>query len=301
MDNYAFEEVEPAILDLAKQLPVNQWVSFEELSLYMKYNFLSLQPIRQGYAKEHLYFESKKDIENGFRDRFYIDEKNAYEYINLPFTKGVFFFLAAYGLVDIAYDEPDLSELGVTAKSPYDKLRYIRLNPLGAFVLGKSDHFEIPTAITNTSIALSPDSLTITVDPDDQVAPTLIEPFSRQVSSTRYQTDASFFLRECRSKDDLDHKIHLFRECVRSNVPANWESFFKTLRQKLNPLEIVGDYQTFKIPADNVQLKEIIVRDEVIQSLTLKAEGYHILVHQKNLSKFKKRLSAYGYLIVENQ
>lgn len=299
VEKYAYRDVEPSILKLINLLPVGQWIHMDNLIQYLKFNFIELDPIQKGYAREHLYFELASDniSISDFSQRVYIDEQNRMEYLQIPFIKGVFFFLAAYGLVDIAYNEVEMEKMGVDVFSPYDGLKYIRLNRLGGFVIGKEETFELPDVFTNSTVKLSEASLTILVDPDDEIAPSLISPFSKQVSATRYQTDASFFLKEVQSSEDLEHKIQLFQQCVRHEIPDNWKIFFEALRRKIDPITVVETYKTFQISPDDVQLKRLMVRDEVLKAIILKAEDYHILVHQKHLNKFKNRLKGYGYLI----
>jgi hypothetical protein len=199
--------------------------------------------------------------------------------------------------LDVAYDTPDVSEMGKTTQSPYDGLQYIRLNKLGAFVLAKTAEYEEPSVISKSSITLSTDSLTIVVDEADTTAPVILEPYTHRVSPNRFRTDFGFFLKNTKTKQELEDKITLFKQSVKVDIPDNWEVFFKELRQKIDPLTPVKDVFVFQIPTDNPELLRLIAKDVTLRKYCLKAEGYHIIVPKKNMSRFRKRLGEFGYLL----
>ena len=53
----------------------------------------------------------------------------------------------------------------------------------------------------------------------------------------------------------------------------------------------------FSLPQDNQELIRLIAQDPVIKPLVSKAEGYMILVTQKNYAALRRRLAEFGYLI----
>ena len=64
---------------------------------------------------------------------------NYYTQLGIPYVKGFLFLLAAWGMVEVAYEpfDPD-------SPSYYDTLRYFRITSLGRFVLGQTASCEMP-------------------------------------------------------------------------------------------------------------------------------------------------------------
>lgn len=298
IDPYYERSIEPIFYTILTHLIAGKWISLTNLENYIRYNFYDINPVKESTARDRLYYTSKVEGERfTYDEKAYIDKTRYYRSVLLPFIKGTCFLFAAYGLLDIAYDTPDITELGKTAESPYDGLKYIRLNALGAFAMAKQDTYDMPDAIMKSSITLSDDSLTITIDEKDTTAPIILEPYTERVSPNRFRTDYAFFLKGAKNKTDLENKISLFKQSVKVEVPANWGNFFNELRQKIDPLKKVSNLTIFQIPQENKELLRLIAKDATLQKLCLKAEGYHIILTRTNLPKFKKRLQEFGYLI----
>lgn len=297
VDSSDLPSVESPLFKILLRLPKNEWVSMENIEDYMRYNVIEIKPILEHTAANKLYYQYLDTEQRYYTDKHYIRSGKYRRAILEPFVKGSFFLFATFGLVDIAYDEPDVSTLGVTAYSPYDGLKYVRLTALGAYVAGHTETYEPPKIISKSDIQLSEDSLSILVGAKDAMAIALIEPYAERISPTRFQTDFKFFLKDCRSKSELNTKINLFQQFIGSELPLIWENFFKELRQKIDPLEELEDIRIFKIPKDNDKLIHLIARDSNLKKLVVKAEGYHLLIAKDNYNKFKKRLQEFGYFI----
>ncbi len=301
LDGYDFRSVEVEAFNLLRHLPVDKWVSIQNIADYATYNILDLTAIHPNTAGNKLYFEYKDEEAEEYYTRYerkhYITTEKYEKTITRPYMKGLFFFFAAFGLVKIAYDQVDVSELGLTAFSPYDGLKYVQLTPLGFYVTGNTNTYIPPKGSTGSEILLSKDSLTILIQADDDIAPTLLEPYAERISDTRFRTDFRFFLKECRSQKELDGKIKLFKQFISNELPPNWEQFFTELRQKIDPLIPIQEMKIFKIPADNPKLIQLIARDAQLKKLVVKAEGYHVLIPKGNMSRFKKRLQDFGYFL----
>jgi len=303
IDEYYAKSVESDLFNILKQLPQNEWVSIENLEIFLKYQFLDLNIVTKWVASEKLYYNYEEKTEATEWRRSYTETKHTiiesryYDSLTLPLVKGTLMLFAAWGLLDVAYRDVNATIIGKTCQSPYDGLQYIRLNKLGAYVVDQEAIYEISDAVGESTIKLSEDSLTIITPENDATASIILEPYAERVSPNRYRTDYPFFLKECRSKKDLENKIKLFKQTVSADLPPNWVNFFKELEGKINPLQKVTNVQILKIPADNSALIKLIARDKTLKKLCIKAEGYHILVEKPKMSRFKKRLQEFGYLL----
>ncbi len=297
IDGDSLPAVESTMLKILQKLPQKSWVSLKNIEDYMLYNVIEVKPILEHTVADKLYYQYIDPQSKYYNDKHYIRSGKYKRAIVESFIKGTFFLYASFGLVDIGYDIPDVSTPGVTSFSPYDGLKFVRRTPLGDYVLGFTGSYVPPKNIGNYEIKLSEDSLSIIVNEQDEAVSALISPYAERISPTRFQTDFRLFLKECRSKEELDTKIKLFQQFIGNELPPIWENFFIDLRQKIDPLEELQEIRIFKIPEANTKLVHLIARDQSLKKLVIKAEGYHVLISKEHYSKFKKRLQEFGYFI----
>lgn len=291
---YELKETESVFLSILNQLPLNKWVSFDNLSDFILLKGYQVKPISLSQAIDRIYIEEK--IDKYYKEKTYIKKNNYRSHFIKPFIAATFFLFAAYGLVDIAYNEVEEYE-EYEFSSDYQGLKYIRLNKLGAYVTSMGGKYEMPQSLTQSSIQLSKDSLTILIDENDTIAPVILEPYTQQVSANRFRTDYGFFLKGVKSNSDLESKIKLFKQSIKTDLPHNWTAFFTDLRKKVNPLQRKDTVKVFEIPTDNKELLRLIAKDRLLQKLCFKAEGYQIIIKDKDYNRFKKRLQEFGYLL----
>lgn len=301
VDDYYTENVAPHFVHLLTELPENNWVSVDNILKYLKFTFKDIRPVKEYVARNKLFYEYEAVVKYEryayTESKHYIDNARYDRAITIPTLKGTLFLFAAFGLLDLAYEEVDGAIMGETCDSPFDGLQYIRLTDLGAYVAGKRIRYDAPSEISHSTIELSKDSLTIISDKDDPTAAVVLEPYTEKVTPNRFRTDFAIFLKGIANKKELADKIKLFKQSVTEELPPNWQSFFTQLNQKIDPLEAISTMTVFKIPDDNPELIKLIARDAKLKNICHKAEGYHILVPKKKLSKFKARLQEFGYLM----
>jgi hypothetical protein len=87
--------------------------------------------------------------------------------VTIRLLKGAMFLFAAFGLVDIAYDPPSNRELCGGEGGyliPYDGLRYVRITPLGEYVIGKTAQCPVATGEETARIILDDQRLIMTIE-----------------------------------------------------------------------------------------------------------------------------------------
>ena len=297
-------KINHSILDLLFNLSTSQWVSYENIYFYLQYHLVQLMPISPYTAEDKLHFEYENDddMDWGYRhkNKHYIDGLRYHEAISIPFLKGTFFMLAALGIVEIAYGEPDRSIVGKSCQSAYDELKYVKLTPLGAYALDFEPSYTPTNALVEIKPVCSSEALTITLQIGDNSSGYILEPYANRVGPKRFATDTSTFLKGVKSKKDLTNKISMFREVSKIDFPQNWEDFFTDMLLKIDPFEKVAEQLLiFKLPQENKALIKLVAQDAVLKSYALKAEGFHILIPKSKHAAFKKRLLEFGYLLTK--
>ncbi|MBN2092090.1 hypothetical protein JW964_20900 [candidate division KSB1 bacterium] len=288
-------------LKLLKQFPLQKWISIKNIisHLYYKgvfYNKEDYYSVSNCYQK---LFYSKFGYQN--QDEYVpFNSEIYYDFYITPVFKSVMFLLGAFGIVDLAYQSP-LNEKYQRGKdlylSPFDGLEYIRLTELGAFIIGLKNDFQVTISPEKSfKLTLDEKNLLIFLEGENSIKRIILEKLGEKINTNCYRITSKSFLSDCRTREDIQKKIELFKKNI-SNKPAPiWQDFFQQIEEKINPLKFRDDLLVFQINPNN-QLLQLLVKDEILKNCILKAENYNILIEQKNFNKIKKRLEEFGYFI----
>jgi hypothetical protein len=292
----AFRSVEYGSVDYFRPLHQQEWIDHDNWEYYHQRTAFHIDFI-DSYEQNRLGLEIPGELSSSsFSTTMGIAPHFGQKFIQWPILRGHLFLFAAWGLLDLVYDEPDCRAIGITCDSPYDGVKYLRLTALGAYVLGYTDEYE--SDVTQPfELGLSDDVLSILLTAGDmELASRAIASFARPVGSKRFQTNADMFLQDCNTAKDLKQKIDLFSTLFPGDLPANWQAFFREVSQKANPLT-EEEFQVFSINPNDQKLLQLLAQDEQIREICSKAEGYRILVRIKDFKRLQKLLRAYGYLV----
>lgn len=291
-ENHQFKVYEGQMLKLLKDLPQNEYVAIENILGYCSFSLFQTDIVGRNEAYEKLTMEAPEDghykVAIGYNRH-----RNA---IELPVLKGTFFFFAALGLCEIIYDEVDEYESTTVRYSPWDNLIAVKRTALGDYVCGLSEQYQMSESKID-DFTLSDSALIIKLDSAESPYSVSFSNFAEQLNPLSFKTDASIFLKNVRSLQDLNTKIALFKQMVPTGMPKNWQDFFNGLFKKVNPMDFYGDCAVFRIPSDNKAFIQILAQDTVIKKLVFKAEGYLIIVPKSNIPPLKRRLAEFGYLL----
>lgn len=291
-ENHQFKVYEGQMLKLLKDLPQNEYVAIENILGYCSFSLFQTDIVGRNEAYEKLTMEAPEDghykVAIGYNRH-----RNA---IELPVLKGTFFFFAALGLCEIIYDEVDEYESTTIRYSPWDNLIAVKRTALGDYVCGLSEQYQMSESKID-DFTLSDSALIIKLDSAESPYSVSFSNFAEQLNPLSFKTDASIFLKNVRSLQDLNTKIALFKQMVPTGMPKIWQDFFNGLFKKVNPMDFYGDCAVFRIPSDNKAFIQILAQDTVIKKLVFKAEGYLIIVPKSNIPPLKRRLAEFGYLL----
>ena len=272
-----------------------KWQSAENLFHEFTADYGNVAPIKDFY--NNLYYD--------FPERGYgsptLNKYNVRQTAGIPVFKGCLFMFAAYGLVEIAYNEVDMSKWGVLNFSPYDHIQYVRLTALGAYILDFTDKYVPAFQLANNKFSLSETNLHIIIEEEvsPQATQMLLADFSKKISPKRYSTDYQTFLKGCLNSRVLQMRINSLSALVNKEIPKHWLDFFAELKNKVNPIKAVSDFFVYQIPANNTTIIQLISKDEELRKYVFRAEGFFLLIHKDKLEPFKKRLQEFGYLLLD--
>jgi len=291
---YNIVNVESNFIEVLKHLPIDKWISinnFIDFTSFRSYNF-QISSIYEmcnylTYEVEGNYSKEKKSIK----------KINLKTFIEEPILKGNIMLWSCYGLLDIAYDDIDTTQLGKTYFSVYDGIKALKLTNLGAYILGKTSQYEAPIIKKSYDLTLSSENLIIKVDGETTITDNLLGTFADKIGSNRYTISNETFLKNINSKKELKIKIDTFKQIISTDLPANWKTFFSILEKKIHPLTPIEEVLVFKIPNDDPELIKLLIQNPIIKKLLIKAEDYQIIVTKKDYPTLKTKLKAFGYLL----
>jgi hypothetical protein len=322
-DNDASSEqhVQEGFLELLRKLPDNAFISAEGLKKYvLLYN--------EQFA---LFAESKTNLrfmlnpspeyqrKNPYHRMVPIHDEVYFEAVIWTMTKGMMFFFAALGLVEIVYGEPVHGSLHNGTKpylSPFDCLRAVRITELGKFLIGRTAEYtpSLEHGAVEHVATFDEQHLILGIHADDKLRLMGIERFVKPImfSSARgsdadseqkprryFKMEYSSFLQDCTYYNDVVLKASQFRNRFVAQyqvLPRVWEDFLENVLAKVQPLQKVNDFEVFEFRS-SPELMRLLTNDTVLRSIVLKAEGHRILVEKNNVQKLMKRLREFGYLM----
>ena len=217
-----------------------------------------------------------------------------YQEVTVPYLKAFLFLMGALGGLELAYREPDADD-----PSYFDGLKYVRLSALGKYLLGLTRKYSRPLSKEEKSrFELSTDKLIIRVT--DERYETLLSEIAVPVGNHRFHVSPESFLKNCKYKKEISHKITFFKEHISADLPANWEDFFNRLTGRLDSIKPVSDrYDIYRIDKEDKELQRFVSTDPVIRAHSLRAEGFLLLVAPADFKTIANRLKEAGYWMEE--
>lgn len=273
------------------------WVALKDV---FQKTYIYREEISQHLSFPTLVFyhtEQKADTEivNNYSGRSISVENFATEF-GYTVLQAMGFMLCSLGMAQIAVRTDDSQQ--PEAVTPFSQIEYIRLTPLGRYVLNVDKSYEAPVMDEDAYFELDPERLIIRslVTPNPYAQ--LLLDSSTPISKNRYETSAKSFLAKCRSREDVENNISIFRQFISQELPPLWKQFFQSLLMHCHPLTADGTaYKHYKIAPENTELIRLLTTDEQLRKLVIRAEGYLILVKNEDIRRFEDQLKKHGYLL----
>jgi len=282
-----YGEVTINIFQILKDMPFGDWVTFENIKQFASTHFIKLVPLSDWKI-------NKLSIDFGTQ-RYYGRTNqitNTNDYVSVPYLAGHIFLLAAFGLMEISIDENAPLHF-----SYYDNLQACRLTALGAYLLGIAKDYIQPESESETKLSFDENSPVIRIEGNILLGDTMMNDYAVKVSGNRYQFSPEKFLKNCKTTQDLENKIALFKQTINQKLPDFWENYLQQLISNSKGIHQQKNMRIFKLPPDNKELHRIIAQDNELRNIAIKAEGFYILVEETQSAFFINRMKALGYLI----
>lgn len=219
--------------------------------------------------------------------------EDIYLEMGVPFIKGFLLLLASLGVVEVAYGDHDPESASYSCS-----LRYVRLTPLGRYVLDLQKDYT-PEVNEECYFEINADDLIVRSISEDNPYEALLTDIATPIGRHRYKVTFGSFLGNCTSQSDIEEKISFFKRHVCKQPTQNWEDFFNTLLQHCHPLKQVSEekYSIYQLKAEDKELQRLISTDSFLRQYTKRGEDYLLLIETKHLREVINRLRTFGYLL----
>jgi hypothetical protein len=208
-------------------------------------------------------------------------------------------YLASFGVVDLGCVDPKKSGYALGSLetyisrplSRYDGLKFIRLTPLGAYLLGQVHEYTLTTAIETQPLLDYAENLqlhlrrTQALNPNDRL---VIERFSVRLGESLYRLDPQRTLLSFEEGLKLDEVLSFLERKTLCEPPEAVRSFFERLRKRSMLLTRKSEAVLFQVK--DVELMKSLLADEVLGDLCVLAEDHQLVVQAKNEEAFRRRL-----------
>lgn len=285
----SFRKVFIALINQFMAYSANGWMDVNSMLLHSRLQALDLSPLGVNQIET---------MNLRYKDQIVTIERRR-DLFTYPLIKSFFFMLAAFGIIDIAYEDYNEKSDGLEVM-PFDTLKYIRLTKLGRYAFGMDMTYTMPKIDqTETLFVLDENNLIIRSLKEDNPYESLLADMSTAIGNHRYKLSHLSLLNSCSTPQDLKNKIDFFKQFITSDLPPLWSNFFNSLKQHCQPLKEVpqNKYAVYQLEVGNRELMQLISSDPIIRQYSIKAEGYLLLIESAYLKKVTERLKVFGYLL----
>nr|WP_245589547.1 helicase-associated domain-containing protein [Amycolatopsis balhimycina] len=278
-----------------------EWLDVDTLFKTMRRGNMSPTIARSERALWKLYLEDPQYGSLGY------DGFHKWELLEGRYTLAVLFeYAATLGLIDVDYVHPagardDFRDNWggdeLDALSRYDGLLAIRLNALGAYVLGLTDTYEPP-------VAEVPDVRPLKVLPNlDVVATTplpaadrlTLSAFGERTADYVWAVSATSLLAGVDAGRDLDEFTRFLGERTEHELPGALTTLLSDVRRRIGQLVDLGHVRL--IECSDPATAALITRDRSLRSLCRLIGDRHLAVLPDQELKFRKALRKIGYAL----
>ena len=284
-------------LDLLKQFEPGAWYDMKSCAQYLIYrDFGEIYPKE---VKKALFYTV--DV-YGYKEREYINFQESLDDLEIPMIYGFVFLFEELGILEFEFSE-------TTSKKPLQFqellltiIQSVRLTPLGAYFLGKSEKKELGQSYSQQVsekdvVRFSHSQLLLRYTGKNKILQNTLKQFSNAMSDGYYQVSEKSVISCCESELHLKDLISKIESLSDGELPKIWNQFLDQLYDR------VYEYHASREEYRIVSLEEnpeLIRKLSSVRWLTKSAEllkGNRILIPVSMESKLMREIQKLGYLV----
>jgi hypothetical protein len=288
-----------SVAEALGECPAGQWVSIDELLAQMETDGLNPTVARNESSLWRLYIS-----DSHYGSLGYAGYHNA-TLIEGRYTLAVLFeYAATLGLIDIAYTDPagardDFRENWGTedldSLSRYDGLRAIRVNALGAFVLGLADHMPPEAAASAQSIKVLPNHDVVALGElplGDQMT---LSAFANKSADRVWQLTAGSLLTAIANGRGIDELLDVLDRASDQGLPSTVRTLISDVTRRSAALTDRGMMRL--VECADTSTAKLIAGDRATRRLCELIGERHLAVGAEHEAAFRTALIRLGHVL----
>lgn len=275
--------------------PVGRWFAVEDFFRLLRAtgpSFKVVHDVHELYIAEHYY------------GNLGYDDEHAWEQLQGRFTLAFLFeYAATLGVIDVAYVPPQgvrhdfQSRWGAddfTCLSRYDGLLFIRVNPLGAWLLGVANEYR-PAAPTRSEVLRVLANLDVVAARGLPASERLVlERFAAPTSDGVWKLSATKILAVIEQGGSIDELDQFLASRTTGELPSTVVTFLGDLRAKAGRLTDAGAARLIACADEHIAIE--LAADRQLKGKCLRAGDRFVVVREVDLDTVRKAVRRLGYV-----
>jgi hypothetical protein len=286
-----------AINDVLAQLPPGRWIAIDEF-------FRVVQAVGEDFSVAREVW--KLYIADSNYGSFEYDRGGSWTMLQGQFVMAmVFEYAATLGLIDVAYIPPQGARDDYTdhwgtddyeCLSRYDGLKFIRINPLGAYVLGLAPHYEPEPLTARKTWRVLPNHEVVSTEESPDPGDTLfLQRVAEQTSHRVWRLDRERILAAVEDGLDVGEVSEFLEARTAEPIPATVATLLADLQDRAGRLRDKGTVHM--IECADAETARLLALDPKLKSLCLLAGERNLVFRESDESAVRARLRKLGYVL----
>lgn len=286
-----------AVLAVLKDCPPGEWFAVDDLWRLMRGTGRGFPIVAGERDPWELYISEQEYGSLGY------DNEHAWEQLQGRFVLALLFeYAATVGLLDVAYVPPQGARGDfwdrwgaddLSCFSRYDGLLYVRINPLGAWLLGHVEEYK-PAAPQKTNVLRVLANLDVVATRPPPAADRLtLERFADETSPGVWKLSAAKIMSVVEHGGRIE-ELRAFLARAADEIPAAVETFLADLQHKAEQLTDGGPARLIECASEHVAAE--LASDRQLKGKCLRAGDRHVVVREADLAAVRKAIRRLGYV-----
>lgn len=282
--------------------PTDDWYSITDLSRSLERQGLMLFYTTREWTANYLYIKAdqlildKHSISGSYDDHIFLRIYLQKDLLHRPLLAAYFYLLASLGVIEFTErpPEPRLMRNGKRLPvSPYDAMDKIRITDFGRWALGYSDVEPKRAQLSFEAIA-DRELLLVTFRGKSLERKLYLEQIGERLGVERFRISPASFIRDCQSRAQVQDRIDAFKRLIDENPAPHWVELFNKAIFRIGAFSHPQNALLFDLGGIDAELREILLNDNDLKALTLRAEGNHLVLVAEAQKKFRILLQRHG-------
>jgi hypothetical protein len=232
------------------------------------------------------------------------EDKHAWEQLQGRFVLAFLFeYAATVGLLDVAYVPPQDARGDfwdrwgaddLSCFSRYDGLLYVRINPLGAWLLGQVEEYRPATPQKTDVLRVLANLDVVATRPPSAADRLTLERFADETSTTVWKLSAAKILGVVEHGGRIEELREFLTARAAGDVPAAVETFLADLQRKAEQLQDGGPARLIECASEHVAAE--LASDRQLKGKCVLAGDRHVVVREADLAAVRKAVRRLGYV-----